>query len=215
VDLALYPLIGMGLRSSVQVRNGNEVIHKSSDGTINQLERTVVKKISREDQVVDLGVRSVFNSERASILIKNMPVDDQAKYQQIKNSIALLTNATEIRLLSLVQPQSMPHVSSSASAQDNHHDLEVITQHTVDLLDELEKSMANMSPQYIKIMSDLGYKLEGCFSELALTESQEQMLMDLVDQSINDAHNIQVTNEEISKQLTDLVSEMRHLAKAG
>jgi len=215
VDLALYTISGMGLRSSVQVRNGNEVIHKSSDGTINQLERTVVKKISREDQVVDLGVRSVFNSERVSILIKNMPVDDQAKYQQIKNSIALLTNATEIRLLSLVQPQSMPHVSSSASAQDNHHDLEVITQHTVDLLDELEKSMANMSPQYIKIMSDLGYKLEGCFSELALTESQEQMLMDLVDQSINDAHNIQVTNEEISKQLTDLVSEMRHLAKAG
>jgi len=215
VDLALYTISGMGLRSSVQVRNGNEVIHKSSDGTINQLERTVVKKISREDQVVDLGVRSVFNSERVSILIKNMPVDDQAKYQQIKNSIALLTNATEIRLLSLVQPQSMPHVSSSASAQENHHDLEVITQHTVDLLDELEKSMANMSPQYIKIMSDLGYKLEGCFSELALTESQEQMLMDLVDQSINDAHNIQVTNEEISKQLTDLVSEMRHLAKAG
>jgi len=213
VDSILYTISGMGLRSSVQVRNGDEVIHKSSDGTINQLERTVVKKISREDQIVDLGVRSVFNSEHVSILIKNMPMDDQAKYQQVKNSIALLTNATEIRLLSLIQPQSLP--PASPSALDNHHELGAITQRAVELLDELEQSMANMAPQYIKIMSDLGYKLEGYFSELALTESQEQMLMDLVDQSINEAHNIQGANEAISKQLTDLVSEMRHLAKAG
>ncbi|WP_455222415.1 response regulator [Kaarinaea lacus] len=213
VDLALYTISGMGLRSSVQVRNGDEVIHKSSDGAINQLERTVVKKISREDQIVDLGVRSVFNSDHVSILIKNMPLDDQAKYTQVKNSVALLTDAMEIRILSLAQAQTKP--LPATPAKNNTRELETITQRAIDLLDELEHSVANMTPQYIKIMSDLAYKLEGCFSELALTEAQEQMLMELVDQSINDAHNIQGANDGLSKQLTELVSEMRHAAKAG
>ena len=213
VDLALYTISGMGLRSSVQVRNGDEMIHKSSDGAINQLERTVVKKISREDQIVDLGVRSVFNSDHVSILIKNMPLDDQAKYNLVKNSIALLTDAMEIRILSMVQAQPKP--LPTMPAKDNSHELETITQRAITLLDELEQSVTNMTPHYIKIMSDLAYKLEGCFSELALTEAQEQMLMDLVDQSINDAHKIQGANDGLNKRLTELVSEMRHLAKAG
>jgi CheY-like chemotaxis protein len=212
-DLALYTISGMGLRSSVQVRHGDEVIHKSSDGAINQLERTVVKKISREDQIVDLGVRSVFNFDHVSVLIKNMPLDNPAKYNEVKSSIALLTEAMEVRIVSMVQSQPAP--VSASPARDSHHELETVSQRAIGVLDTMEQSLANLAPQYIKIMSDLGYKLEGCFSELALTEAQEQMLMDLVDQSINDAHNIQVSNDALSQQLSDLVSEMRHLAKAG
>jgi CheY-like chemotaxis protein len=212
-DLALYTISGMGLRSSVQVRNNDEVIHKSSDGAINQLERTVVKKISREDQIVDLGVRSVFNSEHVSILIKNMPLDDQSKYSQVKSSIALLTEGMEIRMLSLLQSQAVRPPANPVIS--NRSELESITQRAITLLDQLEQSVSNLTPQYIKIMSDLAYRLEGYFSELALTEAQEQALMDLVDQSINDAHNIQVSNDGLSRQLNELVSEMRHLAKAG
>ncbi|WP_455208564.1 response regulator [Kaarinaea lacus] len=212
-DLALYTISAMGLRSSVQVRNGDEVIHKSSDGAVNQLERTVVKKISREDQIVDLGVRSVFNFDHVSVLIKNMPLDNQAKYDQVKKSIALLTEAIEIRMVSLTQPQQQQASVNTKTYTTN--EIEAVTQRTIDLLDELEQSIINLAPKYIKVMSDLGYRLESCFSELALTEGQEQLLMDLVDQSINDAHSIQVSNDGLSKQLTDLVSQMRHLAKAG
>ncbi|WP_455366300.1 response regulator [Kaarinaea lacus] len=213
VDLALYTISGMGLRSSVQVRNGDEVIHKSSDGAINQLERTVVKKISREDQIVDLGVRSVFNFDHVSVLIKNMPLDDPTKYNEVKSSIALLTETMEVRVASQVESLAPPAAVSPVS--NNQHELETMTGRAVNLLEEMEQSLANLAPQYIKIMSDLAYKLEGCFSELALTEAQEQLLMDLVDQSINDAHNIQVSNDGLNQQLSDLVSEMRHVARAG
>ncbi|HEY5604834.1 MAG TPA: response regulator [Gammaproteobacteria bacterium] len=213
-DLALYTISSMGLRSSVQIRIADEMVHKSSDGAINQLERTVVKKIAKEDQIVDLGVRTVFNFDHVSVLIKNMPLDNPAKYGSIKTSIALLTEAMEIRILALSQPRPQP-VAAKSSLAVSREKIELIAQRVIRLLDEINKSAVNLAPHYIKILSDLSYKLEGCFSELTLTEAQEQRMMQLVDNAIHEGHRIQATNDDLSKQLTDLVSDMRQLAKAG
>jgi CheY-like chemotaxis protein len=212
-DLALYTISSLGMRSSVQIRMGDEMLHKSSDGAINQLERTVVKKIAKEDQVVDLGVRTVFNFDHVSVLIKNMPLDDQAKYGLVKNSIALLTESMEIRVLSLSQSCAQP-VAAKPSLAGGTDKIETITQRAIQLLAELEQSAADLAPQYIKIMSDLSYKMESCFSELSLTEEQEHTLIGLVDHSIYEAHKIQVSNDGLNKQLTALVAEMRQLTKA-
>ncbi|MCI0506774.1 MAG: response regulator [Gammaproteobacteria bacterium] len=212
-DLALYTISSMGLRSSVQIRMGDEMLHKSSDGAINQLERTVVKKIAKEDQIVDLGVRTVFNFDHVSVLIKNMPLDDQAKYGLIKNSVALLTETMEIRVLSLLQSRAQP-VAAKPSMVSSKDKIEAITQRVIHLLSELEKSAADLAPQYIKIMSDLSYKMESRFSELSLTEEQEHTLLGLVDHSIYEAHKIQASNDGLNKQLTGLILELRQLTNA-
>ena len=210
-DLSLYTASSMGLRSSVQIRTDEEVVHKSSDGAINQLERTVVKKICKEDQVVDLGVRSVFNFDHVSVLIKNMPLDDQGKYERVKSTIALLTEAMEIRLQALAQ--STPKEVISSSSNNDQSNLAILVQRIDALLGQLDESVSKFAPQYIKILSELSYKLEGSFSDLALTEDQEQLLMDLVDQSMNQAHSLQASSDESCKDLAKLVSEIRNTLK--
>ena len=212
VDLSLYTISSMGLRSSVQIRIGDEVVHKSSDGAINQLERTVVKKICKEDRVVDLGVRSVFNFEHVSVLIKNMPLDNQEKYARVKTSIALLTEALELRLQALVQLNAKPEVSRSSNGDKSK--FAVLAQRIDVLLAEIDESVNKFSPQYIKVLSELSYKLEGAFSDLALTEDQEQMVMDLFDQSMSQAHSIQANNDNACKSLAKLVSEIRDALNA-
>jgi CheY-like chemotaxis protein len=212
VDLSLYTISSMGLRSSVQIRIGDEVVHKSSDGAINQLERTVVKKICKEDRVVDLGVRSVFNFEHVSVLIKNMPLDNQEKYARVKTSVALLTEALELRLQALVQLNAKPEVSRSSNGDKSK--FAVLAQRIDVLLAEIDESVNKFSPQYIKVLSELSYKLEGVFSDLALTEDQEQLVMDLFDQSMSQAHSIQANNDNACKSLAKLVSEIRDALNA-
>ncbi|MEJ2180867.1 MAG: hypothetical protein P8Y28_10635, partial [Gammaproteobacteria bacterium] len=212
VDLSLYTISSMGLRSSVQIRIGDEVVHKSSDGAINQLERTVVKKICKEDRVVDLGVRSVFNFEHVSVLIKNMPLDNQEKYARVKTSVALLTEALELRLQALVQLNAKPEVSRSSNGDKSK--FAVLAQRIDVLLAEIDESVNKFSPQYIKVLSELSYKLEGAFSDLALTEDQEQLVMDLFDQSMSQAHSIQANNDNACKSLAKLVSEIRDALNA-
>lgn len=207
-DLSLYTISSMGLRSSVQIRIGDEMVHKSSDGAINQLERTVVKKMSKEDRVVDLGVRSVFNFDHVSVLIKNMPLDDQEKYDRVKTTIGLLAEAVELRLQALAQLVPKAESKSNSGSSDQGK-LATLVQHVDALLGNLDESVIKFAPQYIKILSELSYKLEGTFSDLALTEDQEQLLLDLVDQSMSQAHSIQASSDESCKNLVKLVSDIR------
>ena len=212
-DLALYTISSMGLRSSVQIRDLDEVIHKSSDGAINQLERTVVKKIYKEDNVVDLGVRSVFNFEYVSVLIKNMPLDDQAKYDSVKNNIALITEALEIRVQYIVQTQGPEFAVSKTGS--NHIELHDVARRLAELLSHHQQASLDLVPQYVKILSDLAYDMEGSFSSLSLTEDQEQCLMQLVDEAINKAHSLQSVSDNFSKQLSELLVDLKNSADAN
>jgi len=205
-DLGLYTISSMGLRSSVQIRLGDEMVHKSSDGAINQLERTVVKKISREDQVVDLGVRSVFNFDHVSVLIKNMPMDDKEKYDYVKSNIAMLTEVLELRVLAMLQIRN-------SSAPRQHAELDwsevnTIKTRIVELLQTLSQSNNEFRPQYIRILSDLSYKLEDAFSNLEMTEQQEQAIIGLVDGAISEAHALQVVSDNINRELKVLTEQL-------
>lgn len=209
-DMALFSISSMGLRSSVQIRVGNDIIHKSSDGAVNQLERTVVKKIYQEDAVVDFGNRTVFNFEHASVLIKNMPLDDDEKYARVKENISLLTEGLETRVRAIVG-----NMVSIPVDIKNFKGVDAMAQQLQTLLGQIETKTNEVRGQYVEILSDLSYKIEGSFSSLGLTEYQEQMLMELVDNAINEAHNLHSHSEEIESQIFDLVEEMRNQLKSA
>jgi len=198
-DLGLYTVSSMGLRSSVQIRLEDEVVHKSSDGAINQLERTVVKKISKEDQVVDLGVRSVFNFDHVSVLVKNMPIDDKEKYDYVKSNVAMLAEAIELRVLALLQTRSKGQ--SQLNSEHESVDIADIKLKMSELLQELNHANNEIRPQYIRILSDLSYKLEDAFSNLEMTEDQEHAIVSLVEGAISEAHALQVVSDNLSRDL--------------
>lgn len=205
-DLTLYTIGTMGLRSSVQIRNGDEVVHKSSDGSVNQLERTVVKKMSKEDTVVDLGIRTVFNHDHVSVLVKNMTFDDENKRQSVKNNISLIAEALEIRVLGFAQSSSsvpaegMKGVEFAAKAKE-----------LADMVEKVEKTLSELSPRYLNIFANLSYNLEGSFSSLALTEQQEQAILQVVDDAVSEAHAIQAASENVSEQASDLIASLSNL----
>ncbi len=207
-DLTLYTIGTMNLRSSVQIRNGDEVVHKSSDGSVNQLERTVVKKMSKEDHVVDLGMRTVFNHDHVSLLVKNMPTNDESARQNIKSKLSFVAEALEIRVLAFMQITSgvLSHTTVNVS--------EEFTAKTVELTNmvaRIEKTLSDLSPRYLNILANLSYNLETAFSNLALTEQQEQAILSVVDDAVSEAHAIQATSENVSEQASALITSLSSL----
>jgi len=207
-DLTLYTIGTMGLRSSVQIRNGEEIVHKSSDGSVNQLERTVVKKMSKEDRMVDLGIRTVFNNDHVSILVKNMTFDDENTRQSVKGNLSLIAEALEIRVLSFVQNSS---VVSPLSATAGSADFQSRSQELARMVVRIEKAIKELSPKYLNIFSNLSYNLETTFSNLALTEQQEQGILQVVDDAVGEAHAIQAASENVSEQAAALIASLSQL----
>lgn len=207
-DLTLYTIGTMDLRSSVQIRNGDEIIHKSSDGSVNQLERTVVKKMSKEDAVVDLGIRTVFNRDNVSILVKNMAFDDDNKRQSIKNKISLIAEALEMRITTFTQAAS--NVMATAEGMKGVEFTAKVRELTA-MVEKIEKTTSDLSPKYLNIFANLSYNLESAFSSLALTEQQEQSILQVVDDAVSEAHAIQATSENVSEQASDLIANLSNL----
>jgi len=210
-DLTLYTIGTMGLRSSVQIRNGDDIVHKSSDGSVNQLERTVVKKMSKEDRMVDLGIRTVFNNDHVSILVKNMTFENDNTRQSVKGKLSLIAEALEIRVLAFVQNSS---VASSPSSADVSSEIRARTNELAGMVVKVEKALKELSPKYLNIFSNLSYNLETAFSSLALTEQQEQAVLQVIDDAVGEAHAIQAANENVSEQAAALISNLSSLFKS-
>lgn len=208
-DLTLYTIGTMGLRSSVQIRNGDDIVHKSSDGSVNQLERTVVKKMSREDRVVDLGIRTVFNHDHISVLVKNMTFDNDNMRKNIKDKLSFIAEALEIRVLAFVQAASgdfatQPVANITAEFRSK-------TEELTRMVAKIENTMSELSPKYLNILANLSYNLESAFSSLALTEQQEQAILSVVDEAVSEAHAIQATSENVSEQASALITSLSTL----
>ena len=211
-DLALYTIGTMGLRSSVQIRNGEHIVHKSSDGSVNQLERTVVKKMSKEDSVVDLGVRTVFNNDHVSVLVKNMSFNDDNQREAIKNKISLIAEILEMRVTSFVQASP---VNSAATATKAGANFDRQTRELTHMMAKVEQTLKSIGPQYLKILTTLSFNLETAFSSLELTEDQEQAILKVVEDGVSEAHAIQASGENVSEQASALVESLSDIFKAN
>jgi len=207
-DLTLYTIGTMGLRSSVQIRNGDDIVHKSSDGSVNQLERTVVKKMSKEDRVVDLGIRTVFNHDHISVLVKNMTFDDDNMRQNIKSKLSFVVEALEIRVLAFIQSSSG---DSALSVGDVNAEFRSKTDELTRMVAKIENTLTELSPKYLNILANLSYNLETAFSSQALTEQQEQAILSVVDEAVSEAHAIQATSENVSEQAAALITSLSGL----
>ncbi|MGD8640179.1 MAG: response regulator [Gammaproteobacteria bacterium] len=211
-ETTVYSLSSMGLRSSVQIRDRDELIHKSVDGVINQLERTVLKKIYKEDNIVDLGARSVFNFEHVSVLIKNMPVDDPVKYDSVKNNVALIAEALELQVQRIQGRTAAPPANVAKTGNDNK--LTEICQRMAALLKQKGQFAGKLNQQYIKLLSDLSYDMESSFSTMELTEEQEHSIIEMMDGAIAKAHALQSSSDSFNVEMLKLLSELRGYADA-
>ena len=207
-DLTLYTIGTMGLRSSVQIRNGDDIVHKSSDGSVNQLERTVVKKMSKEDRMVDLGIRTVFNHDHVSVLVKNMTFDDDNVRQNVKSKLSFIAEALEMRILAFIQTASGEYPAPVANISEEFRTKSIELQNMVGTI---EKTLSELSPKYLNILANLSYNLETAFSSLALTEQQEQAILSVVDDAVSEAHAIQATSENVSEQASALITSLSGL----
>ncbi|MGD9170932.1 MAG: response regulator [Candidatus Thiodiazotropha sp.] len=88
-----------GLRVIVRlVESGHYFSHTSVIGVLDQ---EVMESLYENGKIVDFGHRTLFNTEAVSILVRNMPVHDQARYQRWRDNLKLLVDVVSSRIVSL------------------------------------------------------------------------------------------------------------------
>jgi hypothetical protein len=78
---------GFRIRGAVQLRDGIHHVSSTSDGSCGPVEVAVLTVMAAERRLVDIGARSAFNHERATIIVYDMPLDDPALCGRLKDTV--------------------------------------------------------------------------------------------------------------------------------
>jgi len=97
----------LDLNSSVQIRDGDEIFNKSSSGEMSAMEASVIDVSKDKGRFFDFKARTIMNYANSSILIKNMPLDDDKKYGIMKDILGALGNGAEERVRTIILERAM------------------------------------------------------------------------------------------------------------
>jgi len=96
-----------GLQCALQIRTGSDTGNHSDAGQVSPIEQRVLSATIDQGRIHDFGCRTVFSDRHCSLLVKNMPLDDEVRYGNYKDYIARLIEGVEGRVIALINEQQV------------------------------------------------------------------------------------------------------------
>ena len=91
-----------GLQCVLQIRSEYETGEYTDQGQVSPIVKRVLSATAHQGRIRDFGKRTVFNDRHCSLLVKNMPLDDEVRYGNYKDYIARLIEGIEGRVIALI-----------------------------------------------------------------------------------------------------------------
>jgi DNA-binding response OmpR family regulator len=128
-----------------------------------------------------------LNFDLVTILFRNMPIDDEARYGVAKDQICLLFNGMDAKLNALMLERS---------ESEKQQKLKSISAVLGAIAREIEQSSVGFAEQFERILVDMETNLRAELAQFNLLESEEQAIMIRIEESLNAA--TQLFDESLS-----------------
>lgn len=99
-QITLATLQKFRIEGAVQLRDHGRHVSRSSAGACTAVEDAVLTKMASDARIVDLGKRSAFNYERATIIVYDMPLHDPELYGRLKDTVVKMAEALDLQMRS-------------------------------------------------------------------------------------------------------------------
>jgi len=207
VHKALEALTQYGLSSSIQLRTNKENITIGHEENISEMEHELFKLVASSDcRIHSFGTRSIFNFDPVIILIKNMPVDDEALLGRHRDNIAILAEGIQARLQALLLQIEVDQKKTL---------LWHVIEKTEDALNKITQYHETQQNTQSELMDGLSARLEQTFHEMQkqdvlLSEEEENQLIEAVTSVIEPVTHLYEGGLELGNQLNLIMSEVKN-----
>jgi len=168
--------------------------------------KLLLKTEGINDRITHFGIRTIVKSDNLSLLIKNMPIDDESRYGRINDHLAVLISIADGRIQT---------IKANMALRENRH---TVLNRVIDMI---EHQIDQIKNQFIKhdnhirnTMLDMIINLESELFRLGLEEDQEVALMQLaygaqtkIEQTRGSSHEMEVSLGNILEILYELLNK--------
>ncbi|MBF0265854.1 MAG: response regulator [Gammaproteobacteria bacterium] len=191
--LFLKTTSSLGLTNTIQINTGANFLYKSSKARIFPLEQELLEKLDNQEKVIAVNNRLILSFGHIAQIITNMP-DDKEKCQRLQEHMTVLIKIADARVKNLLVHKELLNIINISNSE----------------MLKIESMQNKQIARTEQIMDNLILNMEDAFLSYGLTESQEQGLMAMIEESIEQSKENIEDSKGISLSMNVIIS---HLSK--
>ncbi|MCJ8313066.1 MAG: hypothetical protein HRU38_13040 [Saccharospirillaceae bacterium] len=183
------------IHCSLQIRGKYEEKNVEENGMAREMESKLLTQMKDNGRYYDFGQRSIMNYENVSLLVKNMPIDNEEKYGMLKDNVFSLLQGLSARVIAL---------DNEMALELEMETIMMLTKRMQKVMKQNEESSMATMKQCIENLEDVALKMEEILPFLGITLPQEEEIETMLTVAID-------TNQKIfshALESDDTFSEM-------
>lgn len=202
-DAVLAGLALYGLRGTVQVRTPEGTLTRNEGGDASPLEVSVIAHMTGMERITQFKTHVAITYRTVSLLIHNMPVEDEERCGRLRDHLAMLAEGGEARLVA---------IAASAEAQRRGMAIERAVGRIGATLTEVDRAQRENQVALRLAMEQLTEKMQSALVSVAISTTQEDYLIGVLQEGLNRLVNTHTGISSVQDQLSSIVGELREMA---
>lgn len=203
-ELATQSLSSYGLSCHVQIRAPSATITWTDKGEANPLEKSVFERTCGLGRIFQFRSRLIVNYERFSLLVVNMPVDDEALSGRVRDIAAMIAEAGDAAVES---------ISVQIDAKDRATKLGFLAAEAeMSVLDLQRKFLSRHGLMRQELLRMVAW-IEGMYYRMGLSDEQEDMISHAAHETVEHVMTLMDENQSYSDEFGKIISELRKAAE--
>jgi len=198
-QMLFQSLNSYGLKCSLQIRGRYETKNMEPSGMAKDLEAHLLSELKDAGRYYDFGKRTVMNYNRVSLLVKNMPVDDEKKYGAIKDNVFSLLQGVDARIEALDDHRTL---------QEERELMEMLTQRMQTIFIDIDDSYQEIMKEIAGVVDEMAERVGDSVMAMALTENQENILESIVEKGVIDTNLVFNRGLKMDSELQQLIDRI-------
>ncbi|NWK79964.1 PleD family two-component system response regulator [Aquitalea sp. LB_tupeE] len=191
-----------GLQGCVQLRAATGVLNRSSDGETSPLELSVLEHLVGMGRMVQFKNRMVINYPDVSLLLRDMPVEDEDRCGRLRDHLTMLVEAANVHVGSL---------AVLAAAQQRDGQVMAVAVRMIQTLGEVDRAQRDNQVAGRVALEDIRQRIDEACVSMLLTNSQEVLLHRALDEGIESLLSSQSDTTQLQDRLSQMVQELRQV----
>lgn len=205
-DALVLALEAYDLRGSIQIRGAYGVHDHVSDDAYNPLQTSVVEVLAKMGRIVQFRSRMIINYEQVSLLIHNLPLEDDERMGRLRDHLASLTEGANARIKSLDVAASLL-MQQKGLASTLREIRETMQRASLQALDNRNRSQ--------DVMQAMSARIEAQFTEMGLTEQQEHQVLAILNDAAAELLTLFDGGLNIEHTLDSVIRRMETMITGG
>jgi len=197
-ELLLNAIAKFSLKSSVIFFTG-KTHYFNQDNVPRPLEEKILIAFKDQERIYSWKDKTFFNYGNFSLIVKNMPIDDDVRYGVLKDQLCILLNGVEPRVKAL-----MVEKSNALKAIT----MKIAADTIANMVMEIENDNIELSHKFEGIILKMEGNIGSDLIQFNLLQNEEDTLMEHVMLAIKESSEVFETSIAKEKQYKDIMTRL-------